>query len=297
MNDQKNKPVRQVKSKKPAKSKKIINLAQWYIVTCSNGYEDTVIKNLKAKVAAMHFGDLILDAKVIKIRTTIEEEFDSNNPEKVPPKNMRNSVNIKWKTLGKGKYLKVKIVDKNKFPGYIYVKMVMTDDTWYAVRNAPNITGLIGSSGKRTKPIPINFDEEMLLSGETDDPSRRIVVEPNAIIDMDRNLFDEEGKLIGFHAAEDHHDHDFKPDPNKVVNSSKLAVDSVQDDSTNNSLPTLILEELNKSDQRREPLTAEVEVDEISVTNPTVMKLPDETSDHNQKPELDTHSLSHKKDE
>lgn len=43
----------------------------------------------------MHFGDLILDAKVIKMRTTIEEEFDSNNPEKVPPKNMRNSVNIK----------------------------------------------------------------------------------------------------------------------------------------------------------------------------------------------------------
>lgn len=170
----------------------------WYIITCSNGNEDTVIKNLKAKVKAMHFDDLITDAKIIKSREIIDDFFDDKNPLKLPPKSMRNSITTKWKTLGDGKYQKVKIIDRNKFPGYIYVKMVMNDDTWYAVRNAQNISGLVGSSGKGAKPLPITYDEEMLLSGESDDPSIRVLVTSNAIIEMDRERFDENGKLIGF---------------------------------------------------------------------------------------------------
>lgn len=171
---------------------------QWFIITCSNGNEDTVIKNLKAKVQAMHLDEYIVDAKVIKKREIIEDFFDDKNPQKLPPKSMRNSTNIKWKTLGNGKYQKVKIIDRNKFPGYIYVKMVMNDDTWYAVRNAQNVSGLVGSSGKGTKPFPITIEEELLLSGECEDPNTRIVITPNAIIEMDRKKFDENGNLIGF---------------------------------------------------------------------------------------------------
>lgn len=184
------------------KTKKNKNPIQWYITTCSNGNEDTVIKNLKAKVLAMHFEEMIFDAKVIKIRTVEEEIFDDNDPNKIPPKNMRNSSNVKWKTLGNGKYLKTKIIDRNKFPGYIYVKMIMNDDAWYAVRNAQNITGLVGSSGKGAKPIPITFEEEMLLSGESDNPEVRVVVLPNAIIEMDRTKFNDKGDPIGFEDLE-----------------------------------------------------------------------------------------------
>lgn len=184
------------------KTKKNKNPIQWYITTCSNGNEDTVIKNLKAKVSAMHFEEMIFDAKVIKIRTVEEEIFDDNDPNKIPPKNMRNSSTIKWKTLGNGKYLKTKIIDRNKFPGYIYVKMIMNDDAWYAVRNAQNITGLVGSSGKGAKPIPITFEEEMLLSGESENPEVRVFVLPNAIIEMDRTKFNDKGEPIGFEELE-----------------------------------------------------------------------------------------------
>lgn len=184
------------------RTKKNKNPIQWYITTCSNGNEDTVIKNLKAKVSAMHFEEMIFDAKVIKIRTIEEEIFDDNDPNKIPPKNMRNSSTIRWKTLGNGKYLKTKIIDRNKFPGYIYVKMIMNDDAWYAVRNAQNITGLVGSSGKGAKPIPITFEEEMLLSGESENPEVRVVVLPNAIIEMERTKFNDKGEPIGFEDLE-----------------------------------------------------------------------------------------------
>lgn len=189
------------------KTKKNKNPIQWYITTCSNGNEDTVIKNLKAKVSAMHFEEMIFDAKVIKIRTVEEEIFDDNDPNKIPPKNMRNSSTIKWKTLGNGKYLKTKIIDRNKFPGYIYVKMIMNDDAWYAVRNAQNITGLVGSSGKGAKPIPITFEEEMLLSGESENPEVRVFVLPNAIIEMDRTKFNDKGEPIGFEELEPSKEH------------------------------------------------------------------------------------------
>ncbi len=169
---------------------------QWFVTTCINGNEDTVIKNLKAKVQAMHFDEYITDAKVIKRRETIEDVYDDRNPQKLPPKNMRNTANVRWKNLGDGKFMKVKIVDRNKFPGYIYVRMIMNDDTWYAVRNAQNISGLVGSSGKGAKPIPITFQEEMLLSGECADPEYRAIVTPNAIVEMRRDTFDENGEMI-----------------------------------------------------------------------------------------------------
>ncbi|WP_033159882.1 transcription termination/antitermination protein NusG [Mycoplasmoides alvi] len=182
------------------KNKQLI--AQWFVTTCTNGNEDTVIKNLKAKVQAMHFDEYIIDAKTIKRREIIEEIFDDNNPQKLPPKSMRNSSNIKWKTLGNGKYLKVKIIDRNKFPGYIYVKMIMNDDTWFAVRNAQNISGLVGSFGKGAKPIPITFDEEMLLSGESLDEDYYAVVTSNSIIEVPKDKFDSDGNLIGFDSTQ-----------------------------------------------------------------------------------------------
>ncbi|WP_027124233.1 transcription termination/antitermination protein NusG [Mycoplasmoides pirum] len=210
-------------------SKKNKNIPiQWFITTCINGNEDTVIKNLKAKVQAMHFDEYIVDAKTIKRREVIEEIFDDNNPQKLPPRNMRNSANIYWKFLGDGKYLKVKIIDRNKFPGYIYVKMIMNDDTWFAVRNAQNISGLVGSSGKGAKPIPITFDEEMLLSGESSDPEYRAIVTPNAIIEVPIDKFDENGKLIGF----DNENNKPKTKIQTITDVSDIIIKPIEDPTT-----------------------------------------------------------------
>lgn len=171
--------------------------AQWYIATTTNGNEDSVIKTLKAKVRALHFEDQILDCKVIKFRSVEETIFDSNNPTHNIPATMRNSTYIKWVTVDNGVYKKYKITDTNKYPGYIYIKMEMNEAAWFAVRNTVNITGIVGSSGKGAKPIPISSSEELdLLNGESFDQNYRIVITPNAIIEMDRNLFNERGELI-----------------------------------------------------------------------------------------------------
>ncbi len=61
-------------------------------------------------------------------------------------------------------YLPMKIVEtktgrlkkKAMFPGYLYVKVDMTDDSWYIIRNTEYVTGIVGSSGQRTKPTPIS---------------------------------------------------------------------------------------------------------------------------------------------
>lgn len=54
---------------------------------------------------------------------------------------------------------KKKTVVKKKFPGYVIVEMIMTDDSWYVVRNTPGVTGFIGSSGGGSKPIPLLPEE------------------------------------------------------------------------------------------------------------------------------------------
>lgn len=54
---------------------------------------------------------------------------------------------------------KKKTVLKKVFPGYILVELVMTDESWYVVRNTPGVTGFVGSSGAGSKPTPLLDDE------------------------------------------------------------------------------------------------------------------------------------------
>ena len=59
---------------------------------------------------------------------------------------------------------------ENRFPGYVLVEMVMTDEAWFVVRNTPNVTGFVGSHGNRSKPTPLLEEEirSILLSmGQT----------------------------------------------------------------------------------------------------------------------------------
>lgn len=54
---------------------------------------------------------------------------------------------------------KKKVVKRKVFPGYVLVEMVMTDDSWYVVRNTPGVTGFVGSSGGGSKPTPLLPEE------------------------------------------------------------------------------------------------------------------------------------------
>ena len=55
----------------------------------------------------------------------------------------------------------VKTVVERVYPGYIFVDMIVTDDSWFIVRNTPMVTGFLGSSGGGAKPVPLT-DEEII---------------------------------------------------------------------------------------------------------------------------------------
>lgn len=59
---------------------------------------------------------------------------------------------------------KKKVAKKKVFPGYVLAEMIMTDDSWYVVRNTPGVTGFVGSAGSGSKPTPLLDEEvEMIL--------------------------------------------------------------------------------------------------------------------------------------
>ncbi|HHY71837.1 MAG TPA: transcription termination/antitermination protein NusG [Bacillus bacterium] len=101
----------------------------WYVVHTYSGYENKVKANLEKRVESMGMQD-----KIFRIVVPEEEENEIKNGKK-------------------------KVVKKKVFPGYVLVEIIMTDDSWYVVRNTPGVTGFVGSTGSGSKPIPLQPDE------------------------------------------------------------------------------------------------------------------------------------------
>ena len=109
----------------------------WYAITTFSGHERKVLDDIVRKlVTERQHGDIV------------EACF-------VPEKEVSETV------VDKKGNKKVKTKMKNMTPGYIYIKMKMTDDAWFTIRNTPSVSGFVGSHGKRSKPIPIS-EQEML---------------------------------------------------------------------------------------------------------------------------------------
>lgn len=106
--------------------------AQWYIVNCNKGHEDKVAADLKQKIEKK----LNLKDNIFQVRVVKETLSDKDK----------------------------KVTEKNVFPGYIFIHMILTEDTWYDIRNTTGINGFIGSSGKGVPPTPLSTKEvnEML---------------------------------------------------------------------------------------------------------------------------------------
>lgn len=114
---------------------------QWYIATTYSGHEQKVADNIKKRVESMNLSDYVFRIVVA------EEEIPVLNKDGSQAYVEKNGV----------KMLKVKI--KNLYPGYVFVEMIMTDDSWYMVRNTPGVTGIAGSSGGGQKPTPVSPKE------------------------------------------------------------------------------------------------------------------------------------------
>lgn len=101
----------------------------WYVIHTYSGYENKVKANLEKRLSSMGMED-----KIFRILVPEEEETEIKNG-------------------------KQKVTMKKVFPGYVLTEMIMTDDSWYVVRNTPGVTGFVGSTGSGSKPTPLLPEE------------------------------------------------------------------------------------------------------------------------------------------
>ncbi|MGL5732875.1 MAG: transcription termination/antitermination protein NusG [Metamycoplasmataceae bacterium] len=154
---------------------------EWYMVSTVSKKEENVIENLKNKISAEGMNHLFEDFKIFKQPVITSAEL------------LKKS---------KGKEYKIKM--ENMYKGYIFVKVVMTDEAWFLIRNTENVTGLVGSSGKGTKPTPISerqirksIDMEILKNKEFQDLEYKNPFEIGVIVQIVQGSFTgEKGRII-----------------------------------------------------------------------------------------------------
>jgi transcription termination/antitermination protein NusG len=98
----------------------------WYVIHTYSGYEDQVAEALRQRIESLDMKDKIFDVIVPK-----EKQIEIKNGAR-------------------------RTVERKIFPGYIIIEMVVTEESWFVVRNTPNVTGFVGTS---TTPSPLSEDE------------------------------------------------------------------------------------------------------------------------------------------
>jgi transcriptional antiterminator NusG len=113
----------------------------WFVIHSYSGYENKVKANLETRIRSMHLEDKVFDVVI-----PMEDVVEYKGGKKVT-------------------------VERKKFPGYVLVRMYLEDDTWYAVRNTPSVTGFVGAS---TQPSPLSRREvERILGVEKEDGTKK----------------------------------------------------------------------------------------------------------------------------
>ncbi len=99
---------------------------KWYVIHTYSGYENKVKANLEKRVASMNMED-----KIFAVLVPMEDEIEIKDGKR-------------------------RVIQRKIFPGYVLVEMILTDDSWYVVRNTPGVTSFVGSGNK---PVPLVEDE------------------------------------------------------------------------------------------------------------------------------------------
>lgn len=100
--------------------------ARWFVIHTYSGYENKVKANLEKRVSSMGMED-----KIFKVIVPVEEQVEVKDGRR-------------------------RIVQRRIFPGYVLVQLILTDDSWYVVRNTPGVTGFVGAGNK---PTPLDQEE------------------------------------------------------------------------------------------------------------------------------------------
>ncbi|CAE77571.1 transcription termination/antitermination protein NusG [Mycoplasma mycoides] len=101
---------------------------QWFVISCQTGHEEKVLGDLQQKIKSASIEDEVFSIKISKANLVSKSE--------------KSSI-------------------KNKFPGYIFINMIMSEKAWFLIRNTPGVTGFIGSSGRGAKPSPLTTEETL----------------------------------------------------------------------------------------------------------------------------------------
>lgn len=146
--------------------KQQINLGRnWYVIHTYSGYEDAVARSLKQRVDSLEMSDKIFNILV--------------------PKEKKIKI----------KHGKRAVVEEKIYPGYVFVEMIVTDDSWYVVRNTPMVTGFIGAG---TTPRPVQDEEikEILKKTGEEEPKYKIEFAVGDLVRIiDGPFKDKEGKV------------------------------------------------------------------------------------------------------
>jgi len=108
----------------------MIDSAKWYVVHTYSGYENKVKTNLEKIIENRGLEELIL-----KVEVPLEEAIEKKDDVE-------------------------KVVTRKIFPGYVLIKMIMTDETWYIIRNTTGVTGFVGPG---SKPVALTEEEVSAL--------------------------------------------------------------------------------------------------------------------------------------
>ncbi|MEX2008147.1 MAG: transcription termination/antitermination protein NusG [Candidatus Spechtbacterales bacterium] len=138
---------------------------RWYVLHTYSGYEDAVAHNLRQRIESLGMQDKIFSVLVPK-----EKKI-----------RLRNG--------------KRQVIEERIYPGYVLVEMIVTDDSWYVVRNTPRVTGFVGSG---TTPIPVSDKEiaELQKQMGVDEPKYKIDIKVGDSVKINDGPFKEfDGKI------------------------------------------------------------------------------------------------------
>lgn len=139
--------------------------AQWYAIHTYSGYENAVARNLRQRIESLGMHDRIFEVVV-----PTEKKIRIKGGKRV-------------------------VEDERVYPGYVLVHMIVTDDSWYVVRNTPRVTGFVGSG---TQPVPLQKDElsQLMKRMEADTPKHKVDLSHNDMVTIvDGPFKDLEGKV------------------------------------------------------------------------------------------------------
>ncbi len=115
----------------------------WYVIHSYSGYENKVKKNLEHRIESMDMQD-----KIFQVVVPTEEEIELKDGQR-------------------------RVVERRVFPGYVLVQMIMDEQSWYVVRNTPNVTGFVGMGNKPT-PLPDDEVKRIMRQLESEEPKIKV---------------------------------------------------------------------------------------------------------------------------